>query len=222
MTGSTRVTRDLLACGVIAGPLYVTVSLLQAFTRAGFDPVQHPWSLLANGGLGWIQIANLVLAGLLTLAAAAGLRRALAAGRAATWAPRLFAGYGLSLVIAGIFRADPAPGFPPETGENAVEISWQGAVHLSAGAVGFVCLATACLVLASRFAADRRPGWAGWSRIAALALLGGFAWIALSGGSSAANLGFTAAIVITWVWVTAVTWHFHRRAVAMPVPALRH
>ena len=35
---ATAVTRSLLGYGVIAGPLYVAVSLTQALTRAGFRP----------------------------------------------------------------------------------------------------------------------------------------------------------------------------------------
>ncbi|MEV4461569.1 DUF998 domain-containing protein, partial [Microbispora sp. NPDC049633] len=73
------VTRSLLGYGVIAGPIYVGVSLTEALTRDGFDLTRHAWSLLANGDLGWIHITNLVLAGAMTIAFAAGLRRA--AGR---------------------------------------------------------------------------------------------------------------------------------------------
>ena len=74
---ATAVTRSLLGYGVIAGPLYVVVSLAQALTRDGFDLTRHAWSLLANGSMGWIQIANLILVGAMTIAFAAGLRRAL-------------------------------------------------------------------------------------------------------------------------------------------------
>ena len=82
------ITRTLLAYGVIAGPVYVLVSLAQALTRAGFDLTRHPWSLLSNGGPGWIQITNFVATGLMTVALAVGLRRALRPGRGGTWAPR--------------------------------------------------------------------------------------------------------------------------------------
>src|SRR3954454_12334682 len=85
----TRVTRSLLGYGVLAGPIYVTVSLAQAVTRPGFDLSRHEWSLLATGPHGWIQITNLVLTGAMVLAFAVGLRRALAGGPAARWAPRL-------------------------------------------------------------------------------------------------------------------------------------
>src|SRR5205823_12880746 len=111
-TPAARVTRSLLGYGVIAGPLYVLVAGAQALTRDGFDPTRHAWSLLENGDLGWIQITNFVVAGLMTVAAGVGLRRALPAGRARTWAPVLIGAYGASLVGAGVFRADPAQGFP--------------------------------------------------------------------------------------------------------------
>ena len=45
--------------------MYIAVSLAQALTRDGFDLARHQWSLLANGSLGWIQIANLTLTGLM-------------------------------------------------------------------------------------------------------------------------------------------------------------
>src|SRR5687767_5465318 len=94
-TPAGRITKSLLGYGVIAGPLYVVVSLAQALTRDGFDLSRHAWSLLANGDLGWLQIANFVVAGAMTVAGAVGLRRALTSGpearqrRGRTWAPVL-------------------------------------------------------------------------------------------------------------------------------------
>src|SRR5829696_4658428 len=95
---ATRVTRSLLGYGVLAGPFYVTVSLAQGLSRPGFDLSRHEWSLLANGPHGWIQITNLALTGAMVLAFAVGLRRALTAGPASRWAPRLTGIYGASLV----------------------------------------------------------------------------------------------------------------------------
>ncbi len=62
----SRTTKSLLGYGVIAGPVYVAVSLAQALTRQGFDPTRHAWSLLSNGGLGWIQVTNFAAAGLMS------------------------------------------------------------------------------------------------------------------------------------------------------------
>ncbi|MEN3309228.1 MAG: hypothetical protein V7603_5430, partial [Micromonosporaceae bacterium] len=38
---AARITRSLLGYGVIAGPGYVVVSLVQALTRDGFDLRRH-------------------------------------------------------------------------------------------------------------------------------------------------------------------------------------
>jgi hypothetical protein len=45
-------TARLLACGIAAGPLFLTVGLTQAFIRDGFDLSRHPLSLLSLGGWG--------------------------------------------------------------------------------------------------------------------------------------------------------------------------
>jgi hypothetical membrane protein len=89
----TRQTRALLICGLIAGPFYLVVGLIQALTRPGFDITRHDLSLLANGDLGWIQITNLVLTGVLVIAFAVGVRQALHAGRGRTWGPILLGVY---------------------------------------------------------------------------------------------------------------------------------
>jgi hypothetical membrane protein len=84
-------TRGLLACGVAAGPLYVLVGLLQVLTRDRFDVRRHALSLLANGDLGWMQVANFLVTGVLVLAGAWGVRTALRGQRAGTWGPILLA-----------------------------------------------------------------------------------------------------------------------------------
>ena len=59
-------TRLLLACGGVAGPMYVTVTMIQALTRDGFDLRQHRFSWLTTGDLGWIHQLNMVMVGALT------------------------------------------------------------------------------------------------------------------------------------------------------------
>jgi len=212
---NTSVTRALIGYGVVAGPFYVLVSLTQALTRDGFDLTRHPWSLLSNGDLGWIHIANFVLTGLMTIAFAVGLRRAPGpAGPAggSRWAPRLIAAYGASLVGAGLFRADPAAGFPPGTPDGPTEVSWHGMLHFGSGAIGFTCLIAACLVLGRRFAADRRPGWAAFSRITGVLFAAGFVGVAAGGGSTWTILGFTAAVILAWTWISALAAHVYGRS----------
>jgi hypothetical protein len=151
------VTKSLLGYGVIAGPLYVAAVLAQALIRPGFDLTRDDASLLSNGALGWIQIANFASTGLMVVACAIGVRRALRSGLASTWAPRLLALYGLGLIAAGIFVADPMNGFPPGSPSGRpLHMSIHGTLHIAAG-FGFLCLIAACFVLARRFASLGQP-----------------------------------------------------------------
>ena len=114
---STRsATRLLLAAGVIAGPMFVVTAGVQALTRDGFDLSHQPLSLLSLGDLGWIQITNFVLAGLLSLAFAVGVGRATdQRARPAAGRPRLLAVFGIGLIIGGVFVPDAALGYPVGT-----------------------------------------------------------------------------------------------------------
>lgn len=199
-----RVTKSLLAYGAVVGPLYVAVSLAQALTREGFDLGRHQWSLLMNGELGWIQVSNFILSGLMVIAFAVGVGRALSTGRGARWAPRLVTAYGASLVVAAIFRPDPALGFPVGTPEGPGTVSWHGILHFAAGGIGFSCIAAACFILARRYAVEGRRGWAAFSRFTGVAFLGGFAMVASGGGSTVGNLVFTVTVVLVWAWMAAV------------------
>jgi hypothetical protein len=203
-------TRSLLRFGIIAGPLYVVVSLAQALTRDGFDLSTHAWSLLANGDLGWIQIANFVITGLLIIAAAAGLRRALIPGRGSTWGPLLIGAYGVGMLGGGIFRADPVQGFPVGAPETTT-ISWHGMLHFMLGGVGFVCLVVACFILAGRFTRDGQRGLAWFSRITGVFFLAAFAGIA-SGSHGPTTLAFVAAVLTVCAWLTTISVHFYRTA----------
>ena len=200
-------TRSLLGYGLLAGPLYLGVSLAQALTRPGFDLTRHAWSLLANGPLGWVQVANLVLSGLAVAAFAAGVRRACPD---APLAARLLGVFGLSLVTAGVFRADPAQGFPAGTPEGPGAVTWHGVVHLAAGGIGFTAVAAAALLLAARFAAQGRRGWAWWSRATGGLFLASFAGVASGVQSPWTTLGFVAGVILLFGWLTALAARLYR------------
>ena len=209
----TAVTRSLLGYLALAGPLYVVVSLAQALTRAGFDLGHNEWSLLALGHLGWIQMANLAVTGLMVVAGAAGMRRAAGAAGAGRWAPRLVAGYGGALVLAGIFRADPAAGFPAGTPAGpARHVSAHGMLHLVSGSVGFACLIAACLVVAHGLNGCGRGRAAIASRAVGAMFAVAFAGIASGSGGAATNLLFTAAVIVASGWLTAVAVDLYRSA----------
>src|SRR2546423_4079152 len=110
-----KLTRVLLLCGVVAGPLYVIVGVIEMLTRPGFDPTRHDLSLMSNGDWGWIHISLLILTGLLTIAGAVGMRRGLRGGRGGNRGPLLLWLYGVGVIGAGLFTPRPGPCLPPGT-----------------------------------------------------------------------------------------------------------
>jgi hypothetical membrane protein len=205
-----RITKSLLGYGVIAGPIYVVAVAAQAATRDGFDPTRHAASQLANGEWGWIQIATFLTTGAMTIAAAVGVRRALGPGRQSAWAAGLLGAYGVGLVAAGIFRADPSDGFPPGTPPGMGEVSWHGLAHFAVAAIGFVCLVAACFVLGAWFARNGQASWAWFSRITGLVFAASFLALSSGSGGAATILVFTAAVVLVWAWLAAVSAKLYR------------
>lgn len=207
----TAVTRSLLGYGLLAGPFYVTAGLIEAFTRSGYHITRHDLSLLANGPLGWIHITVLVLTGAMTIAAALGMRRALARTRGGTWGPRLLAGYGCGLVAAGVFVADPMNGFPLGTPDGRpVRLSVHGLLHVVSGGLGFLCLIAATFVLAATFARAGEKGWAWFSRATGIVFAAAFASLTTGSSSAPIILGFWAAIILAFAWLAAVSLRLYR------------
>lgn len=206
--GSTAVTmsRALLTCGIVAGPVYVVVGVLQILLRDGFDVTRHALSLMSNGDGGWVQIANFMVTGLLVLTAALGMRRMLYPGRGCFWGPVLLGIYGLGLIGAGIFTADPALGFPPGTPPGPpATISQHGLLHFVAGGIGFFGLIAACLVFAWRFVGLRQTGWAIYSAGTGLFFFAAFAGIASGVNAPWIVIAFYLAVVLAWVWISALS-----------------
>jgi hypothetical protein len=206
----TKTTRTLLTCGVIAGPLYVVVSLVQAFTRDGFDLRRHPFSMLSLGDSGWIQIANFVVSGLLFLACAFGVRRALAGGTGQTWGALLYGGLGVGLIGGGVFLADPALGFPAGAPAGTPDvISWHSNVHFVAFVVGVGSLIGLFVVLARRFAAVGQRGWT-WYSVASGAVFVALAALGMSVGDFRI---MTVGVVVGWGWASLVAWRLRAELV---------
>jgi hypothetical protein len=202
---NVSLTRALLACGIAAGPLYLGVGLAQALTRPGFDLTRHSLSLLSNGALGWIHIANLIVTGLLVIASALGLRRALEGGRGRLWGPLLVAVYGLSLIGAGVFVADLAFGFPPGTPADANTVTTNGLMHFVSGGIGFLALIGACFVFARRFVDMGQRGWATFSLLTGLIFFAAFIGIAAGSGNPWTIVGFWVGVVTAWLWLTLLS-----------------
>ena len=211
MPTNSNTTRLLLTAGVAAGPLYLALGVLQILIRPGFDVTRHPLSLLANGHLGWIQTANFLASGLLTMAGASGLRRALAGTPGGTWGPSCLGIYGLGVFAAGLFSADPMNGFPVGTPEGPpLHPTTHSNLHILSGSIGFLALIVSCFVFARRFAKLREPGWAAFSAGTGAVFLSAFAGIATGSQQtgvvlSIVTLGFYTAVVLAWIWISMLT-----------------
>src|ERR687893_673696 len=200
-------TKALLACGAIAGPLFVVAFLFEGATRANYDSQRHPVSSLALGDYGLLQSANFVVAGLLTLAFFVGLRRVLEQGKGSTWGPLLVAVWAVGLLGAGVFVTDPVSGYPPGTPDRLSGYSWHGALHDLFSLTAFVALAAACFVFGRRFAAQSERGWATYSAVTGVVFVVAFVLSSAGFGQAEglvdlAGLSQRVAVIAGFGWLT--------------------
>jgi hypothetical protein len=196
--------KTLLACGAIAGPLFIVVGFIQIPLRTGFDWMRHPLSYLSLGDLGWIQVANFIMCGWLFVASAVGMRAVLRGQPAGTWGTLLIAGVGIGLVMGGVFSADPGFGFPPGAPSGApAGMSWHAGLHLAGFAIGFTSLVAACFVFARRcWKLGQRP-WAVYCIATGVIVAGCFATV-MSGLAAQNLLPLWFALVVGWLWASAM------------------
>jgi hypothetical protein len=202
-----NLTNIFLKCGVVAGPLYIFVGIVEMFLNPGFDIRRHSLSLLSAGHLGWIHVMLFMITGFFVFLGAIGIRMAIKGEKAGTWAPILLGVYGLGLMAAGYYVPDPMKGFPP--GETYGTISTGGIMHLVAGMVGFIGLIVACFVFARRFMSLRQPDMAMFSWITGIVFFVSFFGIAAMSQQAdhivmIVNLAFTFAVVLSWMWLSTI------------------
>jgi hypothetical protein len=204
---SRRITRRLVSCGLVAGPLFVLTFLVEgALKGSGYDALRHPVSSLALGDHGWVQVANFLVAGVLTMAFAVGLwRSGLRAGAV------LIGVWGVGLLGAGVFVTDPVSGFPVGTPATS-DYTTSGALHDGFSLPAFLALAAVQVVL------SRGQGWKWltYSLLSATAFLVTFL-LASSGFSQTASLVVVAglfqrlAVTIGWAWTAVLAFRVLRR-----------
>ncbi|MCO1661166.1 DUF998 domain-containing protein [Pseudonocardia humida] len=195
-------TRLLLSGSVAAVGVFGVVSLTQAATREGFDLTRFPLSALSNGDLGWVQITNFVVSGVLAVAGAVGLHRVMRGTPGGTWAPRLVAVWGIGLILSGPFVLQGGGGFP--VGDPGVPGMTVGTIgHLVVGTVAFAALIASCFVLGRHYARSGERGMALGSRASGSAFLVGDLYSMAGGPAGALVLAITALTAMAWVGVVA-------------------
>lgn len=201
-------TRQYLIAGLVSGPLFISVALSQAFTREGFDIAKHPVSSLSHGELGWIQVFNFLISGLLVLAGSAGIKQILNSWRGGKWVPVLVGIFGASLIAGGIFAADEGLGFPPGAPEGfPVTMSVQGTIHGFAPMVGFTALIISFLMFARYFFITRQHAWMTLTMVISVGVIGLFLFFNITfdhTGSEFNPLPLWAAIIIGFGWYSVI------------------
>src|ERR1700722_19993984 len=166
---SDSVTRGLLRCGGVAGPVFVATFLVDGATRPGYQPLRHPVSSLSLGTRGATQVTNFAVTGALYAAAAAGLSRA-AGSLAGTAAVPGRAGPGRAgvaaaaataagLMGAAAFRTDPVSGYPAGSPDTTVPPSRAGTAHILMSTGVFLGLPAAALGAGVRALRHGQTGW---------------------------------------------------------------
>lgn len=202
----------LLWCGVLAGPIYILESVFQILTRDGFDVTKHSWSVLSNGDMGWLHILNFLITGTFTILGAIGIGRLLKGSTGSKWAPRLIMVYGIFLILSGIFKADPANGFPPGTPLGSpTTVSTSGILHLVFGMFGFIALISSCIIFSKYFRRVKNQPLAQFSLITGVYFLIGFLSLMMGGmfgttGSAISILAFSLAVILSWSWYSLLSW----------------
>ena len=203
--------RRLLTAGQLAGVLFCGVATYGIMTRPGFDLQRHAISVLSLGEGGWLMVAAFIVSGVLTLACAIGLSHIIKEGRGRHAIPILIGLYGLGLVLAGIFPAPAAYGFPAGTPEDQLPVMTPTAIlHSVAFMVAFGSLIVACFVATARFsAASALPSLAAGILMPLLVGLG-------MSNVIAPGIGFFAAAIIGWVWLAIVLMQLAGQSVQIP------
>jgi hypothetical membrane protein len=146
LTRTSGLTRAGWA-GVLGPAVFTLVWVGQEVVRIDeYSPVREPVSALAAGPNGWIQSANFVVFGVLTIVFALGLRPALRPSRAGAVGSGLFLVSGLGLLAAAAFPLR----------EDAAGVTYDPGGHALAGFTFFTSSALALVVVSFARAGD--PG----------------------------------------------------------------
>ena len=218
MKDSTQLTRLMLTGGIIAGPIYIILELAQMLTREGFEITRHPLSMLSLGDLGWVQITNFIVTGILVLLAAIALRRLAEADKRLRRGAFLIGLYAVCVIVGGIFVTDPSLGFPPGTPDVYPEtFSSHALVHFIAGQIAFLSLIVASFVYGKYFAVNQMRKWATFSRLTGGTFLAAIiapipaAAMESIAGLALASIFLYIAVALGWVWLSTLIIHMRAR-----------
>ena len=202
-------TRSLLGWGVVAGAFYLTVGIVHGVVEPAFSFTEHPLSSLMLAPWGWVQATNLILTGVMVLAAAVGFYRSVSPAAMQRRAGTAVGIYGVALILSGIFEPDPVDGFPDATSTETTTTT-SGFLHLTLGGVGLVALAASAVFIAQWYSGRGERQRARRSKAGA-----GVVGVGLVGGAAlaATPVGVVLlwiAVVTGWAWLADTSIFLYR------------
>lgn len=204
ISSQVAATRALLRCGVAAGPLFLLIFAMQILVRPEYLFTRSQPSLLSIGPLGWIQIGNLMVGGLLVIAGGRGIRRVLRRSKAGSWGPLLLQVFGICEVGVGVFVVDPA--------RSPASITFHGTLHIVFGGIGFLALMAACFVFVRTFLLQKQKAWAIFCAMVGLMFLAAFLSAARVGqDTSSIQLFLNLVFTLEWIWVSSIALRYYQQ-----------
>lgn len=136
--------------GILAPLLFVGIFTIEGAIRPGYSPISMYISALSLGARGWIQIANFILFGVLTLFFTYGKWVEYKDGRLGKGAVIILAIIALFFLFSGPFVMDPM-----DTPLSQTTV--HGTIHGILGGFVFLLFPICCFVFLKKFNAD--PRW---------------------------------------------------------------
>ena len=208
-------TKTFLICGAIAGPFFVLVVLIEGITRINYNSFRYPLSSLSIGDLGWIQIANFIITGLLLFLFSIGLKQTFNSPNEKFRAPLMMMIVGIGLIGAGIFSTDPIYGYPVDKPLMLAQFSIHGHLHDAFSILVFIFLPLSCFLFRKRFVAKGERGWANYSFFTGISMIAVFVLSSIGfkqllGLTDYAGLFQRLCITFGWTWIALLSLHLLR------------
>lgn len=187
----------LLWVGAASVVMFPAVFLIDGWTRPQYRPTYHAVSALSLGRRGWIQKTNFVVCGAGIVVGAIALVATLESGVLAV----MVGGWGLALVMSGVFTMDPMRGYPPGTPNSTPDDV--SAAHNFHDWAGLVVFALAPLTPAVSIFIVGDTGWQVYSALTAIAGIFGAGAFGHAWEQDHPRTGLVqrATIVVCWAWL---------------------
>ncbi|MEJ7677744.1 MAG: DUF998 domain-containing protein [Segetibacter sp.] len=137
-----------LLCGIIAGPIFLLLVIVEGHIRDDYNALRYPLSSLSFGEHAWMQIANFILTGMLLVFFSRGWQGLNNTKKKKSKISILICLAGVGLIGAGVFVTYPLFGYPENKPLLILQYTWHGNLHDAFSMLVFICLPWACFVFA--------------------------------------------------------------------------